>query len=169
MPILQADIKFFLSGGAGNTDPNLSLGGAVSTTEIAFATVGNLFDNVSGAESAAGDIEYRCFYVKNDHASLTLQSAVAFISANTPSTDSDVSFSLGTSAVNGTEQTVVDESTAPTGTTWQNLIGESNSQSIGDIPFSQTMAIWLRRTITAGASAYNSDSVIVEVKGDTAA
>lgn len=169
MAIVQADIKFFLSGGAGNSDPNLSLGGAISATELVAATVGNLFDNVSGAESAAGDVEYRCFYVKNDHASLTLQAAKAFINTNTPSADSDVSFSLGTSAVNGTEQTAADESTPPAGVTWQNAIGEANSQSIGDIPFGQTMAIWLRRTITAAASAYNSDSVITEVKGDTAA
>lgn len=169
MAIIAGDIDFRLSGGAANTDPNASLGGIKSTTEIVAATVQNLFDNVSGAESAAGDVEYRCFYVHNSHATLTLQNAIAFINTDTPSTDSDIELALGTSAVNGTEQTVANESTAPTGVTWESASGEVNALTIGDIPPGEHKALWLKRTITSSASAYSSDSAIIEVKGDTAA
>lgn len=169
MAILAGDIDFRLSGGAANADPNLSLGGTKSSVEIVDATVGNLFDNVSGAESTAGDTEYRCFYVHNNHATLTLQAAKIFINTDTPSPSSDVEIALGTSAVNGVEQTVADESTAPTGVTWQTLAGEANALTIGDIPAGQHKAIWVKRVITAGASAYSADSVILEAKGDTAA
>jgi len=169
MPITSTDLKFHLSGGAANSDPNAALGGAISTTQIVDATVANLFDNVSSAESAAGDTEYRCFYVKNTHATLTLQAAKVYIQTNTPSADTSAEIGLGTSAVNGTEQTVANESTAPSGVTFSTAAGSGNALSIGNIPAGQHKAIWLKRIVNAAAAAYNSDSVIIRVEGDTAA
>lgn len=78
MPIVSGDIDFHLSGGTGNSDINASLGGQQSNTEITDATVENLFDNVTGDESAAGDIEYRCMYIRNAHGSLTLEGATVW-------------------------------------------------------------------------------------------
>lgn len=109
MPIINTDIQYRLSGGAANSSAAASLGGAKSTTVVPSA----LFDDVSGAESAAGDIEYRCFYVHNNHGTLALQNAKLFIQANTPG--DRLAVGVGTSAINGTEQTVADEQTAPTG------------------------------------------------------
>ena len=169
MPITSTDLKFHLSGGAANSDPNAALGGAISTTQIVDATVANLFDNVSSAESAAGDTEYRCFYVKNTHATLTLQAAKVYIQTNTPSAETSAEIGLGTSAVNGTEQTVANESTAPSGVTFSTAAGSGNALSIGNIPAGQHKAIWLKRIVNAAAAAYNSDSVIIRVEGDTAA
>jgi len=168
MAIEATDLDFHLSGGSGNSDPNAALGGAISTTQIG-AGVHNLFDQVSGAESSAGDTEYRCFYVKNAHGSLTLQSSKVWIQSNTPSTWTAVRIALGTSAVNGTEQTIADESTAPSGVTWSTAADEANSLSIGDIPAGQHKAIWVERVITAGAGAYNDDQATIRVKGDTGA
>jgi hypothetical protein len=169
MPITSTDLKFHLSGGAANSDPNAALGGAISTTQIVDATVANLFDNVGSAESAAGDTEYRCFYVKNTHATLTLQAAKVYIQTNTPSADTSAEIGLGTSAVNGTEQTVANESTAPSAVTFSSAAGSGNALSIGNIPAGQHKAIWLKRIVNASAAAYNSDSVIIRVEGDTAA
>ena len=59
MPIVSADIKYRLSGGASNSDQNASLGGVKSSNEASAS----LFDNVSSAEAVSGDTEYRCFYV----------------------------------------------------------------------------------------------------------
>jgi hypothetical protein len=168
MAIVATDIDFHLSGGSGNTNVNASLGGAISTTQIG-APVHNLFDQVSGAESSAGDTEYRCMYVKNSHGSLTLQGAKVWITSNTPSTGTAVRIALGTSAVNGTEQTIVNESTAPSGVTWSTAVDEANALSIGDIPFGQHKAIWIERVISAGAGAYNDDQATIRCKGDTAA
>ncbi len=169
MPIASSDIKFLLSGGSSNSDPNAALGGAASTTEITDATVQNLFDNVSSAESSAGDTEYRCLYVKNNHGSLALQSAKVYIQTNTPSSDTSAEIALGSSAINGTEQTIANESTAPTSVTFSTAAGSGNALSIGNIPAGQTKAIWVKRIVGAGAAAYNADSVIIRVEGDTAA
>ena len=170
MPIVSTDILFKLSGGSANTDPDASLGGVISTTSIDLVTtLHNLFDQVSSAESSAGDTEYRCFYVLNNHGTLTLQGAKVWIETNTPSTDTAARIALGTSAINGTEQTIVDESTEPTSVTWSTADGEANALTIGDIPAGEHKAIWVERVITAAASAYNDDGVTIRVKGDTAA
>ena len=64
MAIAASDILIRLSGGSGNSDPNAALGGVMSTsTAVTDNTTHNLFDVVSGTESAAGDIEYRGVYV----------------------------------------------------------------------------------------------------------
>lgn len=168
-PIAGTDIDFHLSGGAGNSDPNASLGGAISTTQIVAASLHNLFDIVSGDEASAGDVEYRCFYIKNAHGTLAMQNTEIWVQTETPSGDSDEEIGLGTSAINGTEQTVANEATAPSGVTFAQANGEGASLSIGNIPAGQHKAIWIKRTITASAAAVNSDASVLRVKCETAA
>ena len=162
MPIVSSDIKYRLSGGAANTDPTLSLGGIISTTDAAAS----IFDNVSSAEALAGDTEYRCIYIKNNHGTLTLLAPKVWLQANTPSGDTAAEISLGTSAVSGTEQTIADENTSPTGTTFVSAANEGAGLSLGDLAPGATKAIWIKRTVTAGAAAA-SDGFTVRVKGDT--
>lgn len=164
MAIVSTDIKIRLSGGAGNAVQIASLGGAKSSTD---ATAG-IFDDVTSAESAAGDIEYRCVYVHNNHGSLTLTSAVAWLAANTPSATTTIDIGVGSSAVNGTEQTVANESTAPTGITFVAAATQGAGVALGDIPFGQHRAVWLRRTVNAGTAAA-SDAFTLRATGDTAA
>ncbi len=168
MPIISTDIQYRLSGGASNTDVNASLGGAKSSTNVDTG-LHNLFDVVGSAEATAGDTEYRCVYVHNNHGTLTMQSAKIWISSNTPSTDTSVEIALGSSAVNGTEQTVANENTAPTGVTFSAPASEGAALSIGDIPAGQHKAVWIKRIVNAGAAAYNSDGCTLTTKCDTAA
>lgn len=163
MPIISSDIKYRLSGGGSNTDPAASLGGAISTTTDAPS---GIFDDVSSAEATAGDIEYRCVYVKNNHGSLTLQGAKIWIQTQTPSGDTDVAIGLGTSAVNGTEQTVANEGTAPTSVTFSQPSSFAGGLTIGDLTAGQHKAVWVRRTVNA-AAAGASDSFALRVQGDT--
>lgn len=86
MPIISTDIQYRLSGGAANSDPNVALGGAKSSTSVG-AGLHNLFDIVSSAESSSGDTEYRCVYVHNNHGTLTMQNSVIWIASNTPSAE----------------------------------------------------------------------------------
>lgn len=165
MPIAASDIKFRLSGGAANADPNASLGGAKSATEASTS----LFDNVSSAESSAGHTDYRCIYVHNAHATLTLQGAKVWIQSNTPSPDTDVSVALAGEGVNGTAETVANENTAPVGESFSAAATEGAALSIGDIPAGQHQAVWVKRVVTAGAAAYTGDGFTLRVKGDTAA
>lgn len=162
MPIISTDIQYRLSGGAANSNANASLGGAKSSVAVPSA----LFDDVSSAESAAGDVEYRCIYVHNNHGSLTLQNAVLWIQTNT--TGNRIAIGVGSSAVNGTEQTVANEDTAPSGVTFSQPASKGAGIALGNIPAGQHRAVWERRTIAASTPAAN-DTYTLRVEGDTAA
>lgn len=169
MVILSTDITYRLSGGAGNSSVNASLGGAKSSTALVDNTLNNLFADSLGTESSAGSTKYRAIYVHNAHASLTMLSARVYIPTNTPSTDDTFDVAVGTAAINGTEQSVANEDTAPTGVSWSAPSTYAAGLALGDIPAGQHKAIWFRRTITAGAAAYDNDSVVFEVGCDSAA
>ena len=161
MAIVSTDIQYRLSGGSSNSDPAASLGGAKSSVAAS-----NYFDDVSSAEASAGDTEYRCVYVHNNHGTLSLIGAKVFIQTNTPSSDTDVAIGLGSSAINGTEQTVADESTAPTGVSFSAPTTFAGGLAIGDLAAGAHKAVWVRRTVNAGAAAY-ADSFTLRVQGDT--
>lgn len=170
MPIVAGDIDFYLSGGAANTDPNAALGGARSTTtQITSASLHNLFDIVNSTEANDGDTEYRCFYIVNAHGSLTLQNAKIWISTDGTGADTDVAIALAGEGVNGTAETVANESTAPVGETFTTPTTEGGALSIGNIPAGQHQAVWVRRTVNALSSAASGLNVVFTVKGDTAA
>jgi hypothetical protein len=163
MPIVASDIKYRLSGGAANTDPAASLGGVKSNTTDAASTI---FDDVSSAEASAGDVEYRCIYVHNNHGSLTLQGPKIWIQTQTPSATTDVAIGLGTSAVNGTEQTVANENTAPSGVSFTSPADFAGGLALTDLAAGAHKAVWVRRTINAGTAAA-ADSFTLRVQGDT--
>ncbi|WP_456478124.1 hypothetical protein [Geoglobus ahangari] len=170
MPLSSTDIKFYLSGGSSNTDPNLSLGGAISSTEITDAADNNLFDDVSGDEAANGSVEYRCFYVKNTHASITLQNAVIYISAETPAGDQlDIGLDpagVGDGTNTGVATTIADETTAPSGVTFSHPLDKSSGLAIGNLGPGQCIAVWVRRTVPAGTAAYAANSATFRVEGE---
>ena len=162
MPIVAADIQFLLTGGPANTDPNLSLGGAVSTTQIGSA-INNLWDDVSSAESLAGDVEYRAISVKNNHSNLSLFNAVIYL-AETTAPGSTVAIAVDSAGT----QTVADESTSPTGVTFSTPITKATGISLGTIGPLTHRRIWARRTITADAASFSADTGSFNVAGDTA-
>ena len=161
MPIVSADIDYFLSGGSGNTDPAASLGGAISTAE---ATTNTLFDDVASAEASAGDTEYRCVYVKNSHATLTLLTAKVYIQANT--TGDRIAIALGGEGKNGTAEAVANENTAPVGEVFSQPVDYAGGLSLGDLAPGETFPVWVRRTIPAAAGAA-TDTFTLRVQGET--
>lgn len=169
MPITATDIQYRLSGGAGNADPNASLGGIMSTTQITTASLHNLFDQVSGDEAAAGDVEYRGIYVLNNHGTLTWEAVFAWISSQTSSPDTALAIALAGEGVNATMETIANESTAPVGESFTAPASKAAGLSMGDIAAGQRYGIWIRRTVTAAAAAFNTDTTILSTEGDTAA
>jgi hypothetical protein len=180
MAITATDILFKLSiltGTAGNqnaqADPNASLGKYISTTQITDATDNNLFDDISGDENAASDVEYRCFFVHNNHATLTWTTVVAWLSAEV-SGGASVAISIDTTAASAigsaTAQAkqVADESTAPATQTFSSPTTKAAGLAIGDLAPGQCRAIWVRRT-AANTAALNADGVTIRCEGDTAA
>ena len=170
MAIIASDIEVRLSGGASNTDPAAALGGAMSTVAGGIITtnvLNNLFDDTTGDESAAGDIEYRGIYVKNNHGSLTWQTVKAWISSLTTSTDDELAIALADEGLNAAMETITNESTAPTGPSFSTPTTKATGLSLGNIPFSQYYGIWVRRTVTAGASAIDNNAGTLSCEGDT--
>ena len=169
MAITASDLKIYLSGGAGNSDPNASLGGIISSTEVTDNTTHNLFDQVSGTESLAGDTEYRGVYLKNTHGSLTLQNTKVYISSNTGSADTTIDIALDGGATNATMETLSDESTAPSGETFTAPTTYAGGLSIGSLAAGEKKGLFIRRTVNASAAAVNDDAVTIKYDGDTAA
>lgn len=157
MSIIAGDFVTRLSGGAGNSVGNSSLGGAKSSTAMSSSTDG-LFDAVSAGEATAGSVEYRCVYLHNANATLDMTSAVVYVSANTPLAGTTLDIGVGTAAINGTEQTIANETTAPTSVTFSAPTTAGAGLALGTIPAGQHKAIWLRRTVTAGSGASASDT-----------
>lgn len=177
MPIVAGDILFkytTTAGSAGNTTAGVALGSLgkyISTTQITDATLNNLFDDVTGDENAALDVEYRCFMVHNNHATLTLLSPVVWISAEVSggtniaiSVDSTAASAVGASAAQAKQ--VADESTAPSTQTFTSPTSKGTGLALADLPPGQVKAIWVRRTAT-NSSALNNDGATIRVEGDT--
>lgn len=173
MPIAGADIVYRLSvaAAAGDTTGGTaatSLGDQVSTTAITTATLNNLFDDVTGQEATDGDVEYRCIFVLNNHATLTLTSATVQVLSQTAgggtidiATDNIAVSAKGSGSAQAAA--VANESTLPTGiSAWG-----AGPLALGDLGPGQVKGVWLRRTVSPGASALNPDGVILRVNGDT--
>lgn len=172
MPIVASDIQYRLSGGASNTDPNAALGGAISTAGGGLITTDvlhNVWDAVSGAESSAGDIEYRAIFIKNNHGSLTLTGAKVWISANTTSSDDEVDIALADEGIADTIETIANESTAPSGPTFSHPTTFAGGLSLGNLGNGQSHGIWIRRTVNSSAAAANANPYTLSVQGETAA
>jgi hypothetical protein len=180
MAIISTDIQFFLSvltGAAGNSTagtPGGSLGKYISTTQLSGTALNNLWDDVSGDENAASEAEYRCIFVLNNHATLTLLSPVVWIFAETAggasvalSVDTTVASAKGSASAQAKQ--VVDENTAPASQTFVTTpISKATGLALGDLPAGQVRGIWIRRT-AANSAALDNDGYTLRVEGDTAA
>lgn len=150
MAIVPADILFFLTGGGANADPNASLGGGISNTQVP-AGLHNIFDRVSPEEALAGDTEYRAIDVKNSNVTDTAFDAFLWISQETVSDDTSVSLAYDATGT----QVIANESTPPVGVAFTTPISKLTGINLGNIAPLQTRRIWLRRTVTAGAEVAN--------------
>lgn len=182
MPISSSDIKFKLSvktGSAGNSlsqgDVNASLGKWISTTEITDNTLNNLFDNISGDENAASTVDYRCIFIHNSHATLTLLSPVVWLSSEV-SGGASISIAIDSQAASAIAATgiqadsIATELIAPTGTgtSFSAPTVKASGLSLSDIAAGYCRAIWIKRS-AANTSAVDNDGVTIRVEGDTAA
>lgn len=145
----------------------------------------NLWDDVSGAEATAGDTEYRCFAVKNTHATLALQDLKIWLQTTTGNTEDLISFAVEVPQggdTNGSCQTIGGEGTSPdtsstywsgasatewsTGTNYTNGVGLNFGGHDADLGPGGIMFVWTKREVSAGASAA-SDSVYFKIQGDS--
>lgn len=155
---MAANLQLFLTGGGSNSDPNASLGGVKSSTQLSATPMNNLFDNVDPAEAVAGDVEYRAIEIQNNGDAVA-QAVKAYLSSDTASayTEIDLGLESGT-------QTIPNESTAPSGVSFAHYTPGSKL-AISDIAASGgTQRLWLRRTVTAGAPNLNNDICTLKIE-----
>jgi len=176
MAIAETDLIFRLSGGASNTDPAAALGGAMSTAAGGIITktktFNSIFDDISGAEAAAGSVEYRCIYVQNANASLGLTSPKVWIDSNVGNVNDMIDIGLDLSGVGGTADTIATETEAPSPAVTFSHACTSYATGLalsGTLTASGNVAIWIRRTITAGMAADDDEAFTLKIQGDTAA
>lgn len=173
MSVAASDIKVRYSvgsGSAGNTVASAqatSLGKYISTTDVTAAP-NAFFDDVSSAEASAGDVEYRCVFVYNAHATdsalnVTAQivSEVALGGTTTATLDNIATSSVGSASAQANGP-VTDENTAPTG------VGSyvTTALAIGTLLAGQCKAVWLKRTVTASTAAMTGDGFTFRVQFD---
>lgn len=156
-----------------NAGPGTNLGKYSTSGVLADATLNNLFPDVTGDENAASNVDYQCIFIHNNNASITLQNAVTWISAETAGGANcaiGVDPTAASAAGAGAQQAVsiATKNTAPTGVVFSAPTTKGTGLSLGNIPAGQVKAIWIRRTATNSA-AFNNDSVTVRVEGDTIA
>jgi len=179
MPITATDILLKLSrtagtaGNQGTSTPAGSLGKYISQTVWDQGTLlNNLFDDVTGDDNAASDVEYRCIFVHNAHATLTYQNAVCWLSAEVTG-GADAAISVDTTAASALAATgaqakeVANEDTAPATQTFTAPTTKATGLVLGSLTAGQVKAIWVRRTATNSA-ALNDDGFTLSVSGDTA-
>lgn len=183
MAVLDTEIKFYLTGagsdGGVQTDPNAAFGNYRSATEIVDAIAENLLDNVSNAERVAGDIEYRCFAIKNTNGVSSITNAIIWIETDTGTSQDDISFAVEVPTggdTNGSAQSVANESTSPTvgagnASAWSDATSKGSGLGVDqgshdvNLDAGEIVFVWVRRNIVAGATP-GSHSVVIRLEGD---
>ena len=169
MAITDTNLKWYYSGGTGNTNPNASLGGDISTTEVG-TSIHSLFDRVTGQEALDGDIEYRCVFFKNTDADADgLITPKVFIQSNSSSVDTVLAIALDPAGKNASATTIGAEGTTPTGPSFTTPTDYAGGLALPTTPYAQNdyVGIWIRRTVTALAGSSASDAATLRVQGDT--
>lgn len=180
MAIVQGDLLYYYTGAVSHeavqTDPDASLGNYRASSLITTGVDENVFDDVSGAEADTGDTEYRAIAFHNNHGSLPLTACVVWISVDTGNGEDDISFwgeAPSVSEITGAIQTIANESTEPTSPTWSDATSKATGQDCplasNEVGADEWFGIWLRRVISASASAAAAEAVTIRVEGDTAA
>jgi hypothetical protein len=151
---MASNLLFHYTGGASNSDPDLSLGGDGSSEVLSATALNNLFDNVAPPEIETGDrTEYRAIDLKNDGDAESQNSEFFF--TDTPNAESIVAVWLDSTGT----QSIVNETTEPTGASgnWTTpLIG--SKLSLDNVAVGATHRLWIRRIVDQDADNINEDT-----------
>jgi len=177
MAIAASDIVVRLTtktGAAGDTNagtPTGSLGGFTSQT-AAGTGLNDLFDDVTGAENAASEAEYRAVDILNNHATLTATSVGIWLTSDVtggavPAIGVDPA---AATAKGGTGQgaSIATEDVAPAGVVFSAPTTIGTMLSVGTLAPGQVRRIWIRRT-AANTAALNADGATLQISFDTPA
>jgi hypothetical protein len=183
--ISTADIQWFLSAGTtsaggygGYGVPGQSLGQWMSPTVINTTPLDDLFEDISGNENAAGQIDYQCLFVVNFTTTGNIANNPVVwmplaLYSNAASTIQCAVDPIGPTLFNGTTQQaqlITSSLQAPAGVdTW---VYPSTTFAGGvpmpDLPPFYCCAIWFKRTaLDVGATTTTPDGFTVYLKFDS--
>lgn len=80
---INSDLVITYSGGLLNSNPNASLGGDASPVPV-YGDINNLFDDITPDDADNGQIDYRCFYIFNQHQDETIYNIKTWIDFDVP-------------------------------------------------------------------------------------
>lgn len=178
MAVLASEILFKHSGGSspGNstaqTNGNLSLGGYMASSQLTAATLNNLFDDVTGAENAASDVEYRCFFIHQSNATDTASTINIWLFSETAGGASaaialDSTGNVAYNTASTMALTVANENTAPAGPlTFNTSTTEAGGLTIASMGPNTARGIWVRRS-AANTASLALDGVVIRVAFDS--
>ena len=184
MALSSVDLVYYYTDTGSTTDTTTSLGETINANTIPSDTANNFFDDVTGDESTAGDIEYRCFAFKNTSDTYDYINCKAWITGcvRAAANKDTIGFALQ-DPDGGTVQNPADESTGPNSTAFTVPVGGGSTCSwtfedgtddnpsatltYGTLPFGSFCAIWFRRDVPAGAAAYSNRATTIQWQGET--
>lgn len=151
--------------GTDNGLPDESLGGSMSATQLNSTPMNNLFDDVSVAEAASGDTEYRCLVL---YANGTSHNNI-FIYMSPETSSPDTQIDLAWEGKNpSSPTTIADESTAPNQTGWEETTfthrNSASKLSVTDVVAGDKQYVWFKRIVNSSASGITNDLGSIKVE-----
>ena len=142
-------VDLYFSGGASNTDPDVSLGGAKSSAPAYISGSTTSLFSINASERAAGTIQYRLLYVQVTDYLNTLK----FFVRETPFATTTIALAWAAAAINAIETAVADELTPPAGVTFASPSTIEDAGSGGDFKPGQWRGLWVELAVQAGSPA----------------
>jgi hypothetical protein len=148
-----------------NSGPGSNLGGFCSSGALIDATLDNLFSDATGAENAAGNQDYQCYFLLNNNGTQDLSNITVFVNGDTPG-GAVIAVGLDptgiTSLASSLAQAAVipNKNTPPAGVVFSYPVLPGNGLLVSNLTHGFVLPIWIRRTCQGGP-AVNNDGVII--------
>ncbi len=166
MAILASDLQRFQAA----THSLTQSGGAITSTPLS-STQNAFLDQVSETENTDGAIEYRCYYIKNNHASLELQNPlIGFTDASSTlgSTEIALAFDIADAVAPVTDHGTLPLLASGGALTFATATAGTPIALGYNLGSQEVAVVWVRRTVPAGSPALNV-SIAFTFSGVTAA
>jgi len=177
MPIVQNDLLMKFSTTSGSAGYSLassaasSLGKYVSTTTWDGTLINDLFQDLTVEDNTSGVVDYRCLFLLNNHATLTLGNAVLWIYSSV-SGGADIAIGLDSTGstpktnISSQAVTIANVNAVPSGVTFSTPTSKATGLNIGNLIDGNVYGIWIRRTANNTVFLAN-DGAVLQVEGDT--
>lgn len=160
---MSAEVDYRLSGGAANSDPNASLGGAISSVSIDSNANPNLFANVTTEEAGLGSDKYRCIFITPPSKNYTGVSI--WIDTQTLSNDTAIHLAVAPEGKNADTQLLGNENSAPIDVIFTRPTQDYAALALPDLDSGDRIGIWIKRTVDSGAAGFPNDYGRIVVEG----